>query len=386
MSLTRRGPNQYQIQWEIGRDPETGKRRTISERFHGTRKAALERFVERQRDLNNGVGRERPDVTLRELAADWIAHKQSQGRRAATLRGYEEMLRDFILPRLGPIKVRELTVLDVQRAVHHWTTQPRKDGRTDRETVSPRTVQYAYRTLSTMLKQAMRWQIVSQNVAELVESPSVPRPERSWWSAEQAAQFLGVAQDHMHGIVFALALLTGLRKGELLGLRWQDVDWDANMLTIRQKQDHRHPRTFDAPKSDAGYRTIGLDEETMQLLRAHQTAQKRQRLIAGEAYQDWGLVCATGIGTPLLPSNVRREFNKLIAKANVPKIRFHDLRHTHGSLLRAAGADFRVIANRLGHAQVSFTIQTYTHASTDAQVPSASAVAKSVLGSRSESS
>ncbi len=383
MSLTKRGRNEWQIAWELGVDPATGKRRRVSERFHGTKAAALARYVERQQQLNQGIGLRDPHITVAELATEWLTYKRLQGKRPETMRGYEAMVRDYIVPQIGKIQVAELAALDVQRAIHHWATRARKDHRKDLKTISPRRVQYAFRTLSTMLRQAVRWEIVGRNVAEQLEAPTVPKKEAQWWTAEQAAQFLTVAQTHMHGIVWALALLTGMRKGELLGLRWADIDWDAGTLTVRQTQDSRHPKEFGSPKTDAGARTIKLDAGTLDLLKAHRTAQKRQRLMAKKAYQDWGLVCCTGLGTPLNPSNLNRDMNKLIAQAQVPKIRFHDLRHTHGTLLREQGTDFRVIANRLGHAQVSFTMQIYAHASTDAQAKPAEAVSRALLGGAS---
>lgn len=383
MGVKKRGPQSWEIVWELGRDPETGERRQVAERFHGTKNAALERYVERQRDLNDGIGGRTPHLTVAQLGQDWLAQKRLEGRRPETLRGYAHMIRDYIDPQLGPIEVASLTALDVQRAIRVWATRPRRDRRTHAETISPRRVQYAHRTLSTMLKQAVRWQLVSRNVAMQVQGPTVPRNEAAWWTTTQAAQFLTVAQGHSYGIVYALALLTGMRRGELLGARWQDLDAEARTITIRQTQDSRHPRTFGTPKSQAGRRTIQLDDQTMDLLRAHQTAQKRQRLIAGEAYQDWGLICCTGIGTPINPSNINRAMARLITQAGLPFIPFHDLRHTHGAMLREQGVDWRVMADRLGHAQVSFTIQVYSHASVGAQATAAAAISKALLGGSS---
>ncbi len=384
MSLTKRGRNEWQIAWELPPDPATGKRRRVSERFHGTKGQALARYVEREQQLNQGIGLRDPHITVAELAAEWLEHKRTQQRKDATLRGYEEMIRDFITPLLGDKRVADLSAFDVQRAVHAWQRQPRKRPPKDAPTatVSARTVNYALQTLSTMLKQAVRWEIVNRNVAEYIEGPGQPHHEAQWWTAEQAAQFLAVAQEHMYGIVYALALLTGLRRGELLGLRWTDIDWEAKTLTVRQVQDNRHPRVFHTPKTHRSSRPIALDDDTLALLKAHQTAQKRQR-VAAKTWEDWGLVCCTGLGTPINPTNLNRYMKELMAKAGVPPIRFHDQRHTQGSLLREQGADIRVIANRLGHAQVSFTAQVYVHASTDAQAKPAGAVSRALLGNSS---
>lgn len=383
MSVTRVAHNEWRIVWELGVDPATGQRRQKTERFHGTKDKALARYVERQKDLNDGIGLETPGLTVAAFADEWLAHKESQGRKRSTVQRYRDMIRYYINPQLGRIALEDLTPLHVQRALRHWQSQPRPDSRTDRETVSDRTIQYAYRTLVTMLSQAVRWQIIGRNVAQIIEPPTVAKPPARWWTADQAAQFLRTVDGHPYAIVFALALLTGLRQGELLGLQWPDVDWDKQTITVRRSQDARYPTQFHAPKTAAARRTVQLDATAMDLLKAHQTAQKRQRLAVGPGWEEWGLVCTSGIGTPLNTRNLRRTFFAYIAKAAVPHIRFHDLRHTHASLFLAHEPNIRILADRLGHTQVSFTIQTYVHASTDAQAKSASAVAQSLFGAPS---
>lgn len=378
MNITKRGRRIYELVWELGPDPVTGKRRREAERFHGTLDEAKTRYLTRQQELNEGIGRDQRGLTVAELARDWLEHKRTQKRKPSTIERYAQMVTQYIIPTLGRMKLAELTAYDVQRAVHAWQRGSRKDGKPG--TLSPRTVQYAYRTLATMLGQAVRWQLIGRNVALNIEPPTVRTKEARWWTAEEAAQFLQIAQTHMHGIVYVLALMTGLRKGELLGLRWQDIDWEQSTITVRQRQDSHAPRTFDQPKTDRGRRIIAMDAQTLDLLKAHRTVQKRRRLAAGPGWEDWDLVCCTGRGTPLSARNVSRDFDKLQVKAGVPRIPFHDLRHTHGSLLRAVGTDFRVIADRLGHSQVSFTIQVYTHASAADQIDPATQISRILLG------
>lgn len=386
MSIHKLGPREWRIVWELGVDPATHKRRQKTERFAGTKGQALERYVARQKDLNDGIGVRGPGLTLALLADEWLAHKRSQHRKPSTIQRYQEMLRDYIVPQLGSVPVEDLTPLHVQRALRQWQTQSRQDRRADRATVSPRTVRYAYGTLSTLLTQAVRWQLVGRNVAHLVDAPPVPRADERWWTADQAAAFLRTTADHPYNIVFALALLTGLRQGELLGLQWAAIDWDTATLAVRRSQDAHHVGVFDTPKTPASRRTIHLDAMTLDLLRSHRLAQKRQRLAAGPAWHEGDLVCASGLGTPLNPSNVRRVLVQYTARAGVPRIKFHALRHTHASLFLQHEPNIRILADRLGHTQVSFTIQTYVHASTDAQARPASGVARSLLDSGGSSS
>lgn len=382
MSISRLGPRKWRIVWESGNDPKTGRRHQKIERFSGSKEKAIERYVERQKELNDGIGL-RDHVSIADLAEEWILHKQEQGRKPETIRGYRDMIDHFIVPVLGCIVVEDLTVLDVQRAVRYWRNQPRRDTRQALKTLSARRVQYAFRTLSTMLEDAVRWDIVARNVARKVEAPTVAKKEARWWTAEEAKRFLEAAQEHMHGIVFVLALLTGMRRGEILGLRWSDIDWDRSVIRVGQVQDARHPKLFHTPKTDAGMREISLDPMAIDLLKAQRAAQNRQRLAVGGAWEDWGLVCCTGRGTPHNPSNLNRTMDRLIAATGVPRIKLHDLRHTHGALFLAVEPNIRILANRLGHTQVSFTIQTYGHAKVEAQAKPAAAVSAALFGHES---
>lgn len=384
MGITKRGAGVWQITWELGKDAQ-GRRRQESERYHcATKKEALQRYVERQKQLNENIGRDAQRVTIDEVATSWL-HAKALVTRPNTLAQRTYLVDRFIRPTLGSVRIKDLTPLHVQRALQVWLATPRQQSPKKRpdpaETplVSVHTAVKAYQIAAMILDQAVKWEMVSRNVVRLVDPPSIPKRLPTWWSVEEARQFLAVAPSHMHGVVYVLALLTGLRKGELLGLRWQDIDWTAGTLTVRQNQDSHHVREFAAPKTQAGRRTIALDANTLELLRAHQTAQKRQRLAVGPAWQDWDLVCCTGIGSPLSARNVSRDFDKLQTQAGVPRIRFHDLRHTHGSLLREHGADLRIIADRLGHTQVSFTAQVYVHARTDAQQAPATAISQALF-------
>lgn len=374
MSLRRLGPHQWRIVWELGTDPVTGQRRQKTERFTGTKEKAMARYVSRQQEFQTGIGLGADGLTVRTLAAEWLALKVGQGRKASTIQRYRDMIDDYINPVLGSLLVDDLTPLHVQQAIRHWQTQPRKDRRSHRETVAPRTVKYAYVTLSAMLGQAMRWQMIGRNVAALVEPPRVDKAESTWWTADEAARFLRTVDGHPYNVVFALALLTGLRQGELLALQWSDVDWAAGTITVRRSQDAHRVGVFDTPKTAAARRRVQCDATALDLLKAHQTAQKRQRLAIGPAWHETGLICASGVGTPLSPSNVRRVMLQCMARAGVPRIKFHDLRHTHASLFLQHEPNIRILADRLGHTSVSFTIQTYVHAKPEAQAKPAAAV------------
>lgn len=367
MNIQPRGDRTWRLVWQAGRDPATGRWRRVTETVHGTRRQAEQRWVERQREIERGIGATWQGITLADLWDRWLAAKMDL--EPSTRTSYEGLGRTHILPVLGAARVDKLTPLDIQHALTVWQTAPRADGKPG--TLSPRTVAYCRTLVIALLDQAVRWQLVPTNVARVVDAPR-QRPKRhgpdDWWTVAQAQAFLRTAGPHRWAIAFLLALSGGLREGEILALRWQDVDWSARAVTITQTlKRSRTGYVIGPPKTAASQRTVALDTQVMHALREHRRAQVQTRLRVGADYHDHDLVVATALGTPLLPSNLRRVFARLCQAAGVPRIRFHDLRHTHASWLVAQGVDIRTVADRLGHAAVSFTLQTYVHSRLDHQ-------------------
>lgn len=365
MNIHQRGPRTFLLQWQAGLDAASGKYRRISETFHGTRAQAEKRWAARQAELDRGVGLHQ-GVTMADLWAKWLAVKSGQCR-ASTIASYTTLGETHILPQLGAKRLDKLTALDVQEAVTRWQAPgARRDTRGD--TLSPRTVRYLRSLVVSLLDQAVRWQLVATNVARLVEAPKSVPVKFTWWTPDEGRRFLSGAESDPLYIAFALALGTGLRRGEILGLRWTDIDETAGTLTVRQTLSMvRGQLVYGPPKTPESRRTIPLDRELLRRLRAHRQRQREQRILCGPDYRDHGLVVQTEIGTPVGPRKLGRAFDRLQCAAGVPRIRLHDLRHTHASWLLALGVDVRTIADRMGHTQVSFTLQIYTHSTADAQ-------------------
>ena len=202
------------------------------------------------------------------------------------------------------------------------------------------------------------------NVATLVEPPRAVRKQVQPLSAEQVRVLLEATKDDRLGPLIHVAIASGLRQGELLGLRWEDLDLEAGALTVRfamQRVDGK--QTFIEPKTHLSRRTVTLPASAVAALRLQRTRQLEERLLAGSRWQDWNLVFASTIGTPMEPSNVTHRFQRLVVDAGLPCQRFHDLRHCSASLLLATGASPREIMGRLGHSQISLTMNTYAHLS-----------------------
>jgi integrase len=206
------------------------------------------------------------------------------------------------------------------------------------------------------------------------------RPPIKYWDVDDVQRFLDVAcEDHLC-VLWVLALHTGLRRGELLGLRWGDVDLDRAVLQVRRSLvQSGGVMGFQEPKTSSGRRTIALDAPCVVGLREHRARQAEQRLRMGPLWQDHDQVFATELGTPLQPSNVDRRFRALLTKAGVPRIPFHGLRHTHATLLMKHGVHPKVASERLGHANITLTLSTYSHVLPQMQEEAAAIFAAAVV-------
>ncbi|WP_129727958.1 site-specific integrase [Ectobacillus funiculus] len=181
------------------------------------------------------------------------------------------------------------------------------------------------------------------------------------WNEEQINQFLKAAKEDPGYIVFHLALTTGMRQGERLGLRWRDVDLEKGLIHIRQTLSYDGKEFISGAKTKPSLRTINLSETTIRVLKGRKLIVSKEKLSLGPIYEDFDLVACTQHGMPVNPANVRRTFNRFIKVADAPKIRFHDLRYTHANLLLSKGINVKIISERLGHNNIKVTLDTYSH-------------------------
>ncbi len=274
--------------------------------------------------------------------------------KAVTFENYEQLVRVHIVPRLGHIKLKILSSAHLQGFYRE-----RLDFG-----LSPRTVQYLHALLHKALKQALRWELVPRNVATAVDPPRVRREEIQPLSPIQAQAFLHAAREDRLEALYVLAIHCGLRQGELLGLRWEDIDLDTGTLQIRRTfTTAKGERAFTAPKTSKSRRNVRLTSGAMDTLVRHYQRQLEKREQLGGLWQDQGLVFASRVGTPINRHNLlRRSFKPLLEKAGLPhSVRFHDLRHTCATLLLSKGVHSKLVQELLGHSNVSTTLDTYSH-------------------------
>ena len=272
-----------------------------------------------------GAADEAHALNVDQYLEEWFAGKRAL--RPSTRASYRHHLTYYLIPQLGHYRLREL------RPRHIDTLLDSIAVRGTRKELSPATQRRVYATLRTALNAAVRRRLVPYNPALAVELPAEHRTATVVWTADQASHFLRfTTEDRLHP-VFHLVLVTGLRRGEVTGLRWQDVDLDLGLLRIRQQlvqvggAIHVGP-----PKTKAGFRTIALDAGTVLVLRGHAAAQNAEREAWGPAWQSSGHVFCRENGAPLMPGLMTRRFRTLVGQAGLPPITFHALRHTSASL------------------------------------------------------
>ncbi len=293
--------------------------------------------------------------------AQWLEETAAPGLRPRTFASYKMIVKKHLTPEVGRIRLARLQPADVRAYMNGKLSGG----------LSARTVQYHHAVLRRALGQAERDGDVDRNVARLVSPPKVERAEVRPLTLEQARTLLGaIAKDRLAPL-YACAIRLGLRQEELLGLSWEDVDLDAASLTIRHTlQRYGGEYHLDAPKTDKSRRTIGLPASLVQLLRAHRQQQLQERLRAGAVWQgeQWNLVFCTEVGRPLSGNHLTRQFQAILAAQDpqLPRQRFHDLRHAAATYMLAQGVDLRVVMEVLGHSQIHVTANTYAHVRIDA--------------------
>lgn len=300
-------------------------------------------------DRNDGLVFDAENLKLSDYLDRWLNDSVKGSVKPVTHESYARLVHNHISPDLGRVKLDKLSPAHLQGLY-----RSKLDAG-----LSPRTVQYLHVVLHRALKQALRWGFVPRNVAEAVDPPKVHREEIRPLSAAQTRQLLGAAKEDRLEALYVLAIHCGLRQGELLGLAWDDVDLEAGTLQVRRTLSGK---TFTTPKTAKSRRSIQLTSEAIEALKRHSARQAEEIATASTLYEHQGLIFATNIGTPLDRHNlVQRSFKPLLKRANLPDIRFHDLRHTCATLLLSKGVHPKFVQELLGHATIAITLDTYSH-------------------------
>jgi integrase len=342
-----------------------GKRQQIRRRGFATKKAAKDAMAAVVADSARGVFVRPSKVTLEKFLLDeWLPAKRA-GLRPSTFNSYDRIIRLYVVPAIGGAKLAEIDGSMLNGLYARLLTSGRSDGRSTPHGagLAPKTVRNVHGVLVKAFKDAVRWGRVIRNPCDSADPPAAKSPEMKAWTADELRAFTAATSSHRWAGVWALLATTGMRRGEMLGLRWSDVDLDAGTVTIRSTR-IRYGTTIarSTPKTARGNRTIAIGPATVSVLRAWRRAQAEDRLLMGAGWRnDDDLVVTHADGAAPNPEAFSNLFGDLVKHAGLRPVRLHDVRHSYATAALAAGVPVKVVSQRIGHADVGVTLKVYAH-------------------------
>jgi integrase len=352
--IVKRGENTWYVRIFLGRDVN-GKRKYFNKTIHGTKKDVQKFLTAKTREKDLGIFVEPASITLNEYLNRWLEEIAKPRIRASTFSSYESILKNYVRGKLGLKRLSDVQSHEVQKLYNNMTKQG----------LSSRTIRYTHVVLSSAMKQAIKWKMLNQNPCELCALPRLEKTEMKFLSPKETIRFLEAGKGTKHFIVFLLAIESGMRPEEYLSLQWKDIDFEQKVLTVRRAVVWKRKGggfSFTEPKTKKSRRSIPISNSVLHTLKTHRRRQLEERIKLGADYQNLDLVFASEAGTPIQPKNlIDRYFKPLLEKAGLPNIRLYDLRHTTASLLLSAGENPKVVSERLGHASIVLTLDTYSH-------------------------
>ena len=339
----------YLVSIFLGRDAD-GKRRYVAKQIRGTLKDAQKYLNGALSDKDKGIFVEPTSLTVNAYLHKWLetAARPRVSRRTAD--GYAGLLERYIRGPLGQRRLDKLQPLDIQNVYGEMLARG----------LSARVVRHTHSALHNALKQACKWGLLARNPSDFVDLPKVPHKERRVLAPDEAASFLEAADVMPHGLIFEFALLTGMRPEEYLALQWSDVDMTSGAVQIKRALVwHKKSWAFEEPKTARSRRTVFLPAPLLDKLAAHKWKQAAARLQVGASWHAHDLLFCSELGTPLqIPNLTYRYFRPILEKAELPRIRLYDLRHTCATLLLIAEENPKVVSERLGHSTIVLTLDS----------------------------
>jgi integrase len=380
-SIRKRGGT-YTAYWSTN-DPSHGKRRQHSKGGFRTKGAAQIYLNELLAQVQSGAWQKEAQITVQDfIELKWLpsldAAVSGGSLKSTTRSNYRNVSYRYIIPSIGHIKLPALTSV----RLNAFYTELLSHGRqSDGSGLSPTTVRQIHVSIHRMLRDAVKWGELQRNVAAHAIAPRAAKPKMMPWSPAQTREFIEKTSNDRLGPIWRLLALTGLRRGEVMGLQWEDVDLDQGRLTVARTRSMAAGRiAVSTPKTASSLRTIGLDNETVAALRTYKARQSREHLAAGEAWVNIdNYVIADEIGRPIHPTAISKYFQDARKATGMPKIRLHDLRHGYATAALEAGAPMKVVSDRLGHSSIMITADTYSHVRPEVDQALANQVASLIM-------
>lgn len=369
-SIRKRGKDSWELTIEGGRDTQ-GRRQRKFINVKGKRADAERHLRELLTAADRGIPINTQNITVAQWVERWLRDHVAPNCRTRTREGYEGIMAKHVLPNIGHLQLTKLTPSHIKAL----------EAKLSAQGMAPAGVTLAHNVLSGALKQAVRMELLWRNPSQAVTPPKVVRKEVEPPEVTVVRRILDIAKAEERPLFPCLYLIayTGMRRGEALGLRWQDVDFELGAISIVQTLGRSlKGLIFQPPKTQAGRRTIELDASTIAILRVHQGQQLLHRAQLEGAYQDYDLVFANPTGGPMNPMGLTRAFQALAKRAGFIDANLHDLRHFHASVLLQRGQNPGLVSKRLGHASIATTMDIYGHVLPGWQKEASEAFAKAM--------
>ena len=343
--------------WQFVIDaPTNGKRRQIKRRGFSTKREATTALNELRKREHTLALTDRVITTEHFLLNIWLPQR-APSLRQTTYAGYEKTIRNAINPELGHLPIHDIN----RRTLEHLYTKLMTTGGRHHTGLSSKTISNIHGIISKALNDAVRWDYLHANPASGAQLPKTPRPEMAAWTAQQASSFLNHLRNQPRHTIWQLVLTTGIRRGELCGLRWKHLDTSNHTININETRVVANHVITSSPKTQSGHRTIHISPELTAALVELRKGNDERHLAMGRQPSSQDYIVEDGLGEPPHPETVTRWWNADVASTDNPKIRLHDARHTAATLLFQSGTPHKVIAQRLGHSDIATTMRLYQH-------------------------
>lgn len=356
MAKARRSPGDGSVfqrkdkRWVVQIELEDGKRKTY---YVKSKQEGKDKLKKLQREIEQGTLVTGPQQTVKHYLEYWLEEVHKPNIKVSTYVKYRKLIQSYIIPALGEIKLEKLTPQHVKSLYN----QKQRDG------LAPKTIHSIHGVLHKALDNAVLWNLVSRNVCKVVKPPRLVKTEKPSLTMEEAHKLLKSIRGHRLEVLLTLALTTGMRRGEILALRWSDIDFKKKLVRVRRTVDYipRHGYVENEPKTAAGRRSITLADFVLDRLKQHRTRQLEAKSKAGPDWEDRNLVFTDLTGGYFNSRYLEKLFPQILAEAGLPPMRFHDLRHSAATLLLEMGVSMKGVQEILGHSSYIITADTYTH-------------------------
>ncbi len=355
--IRQRAEGSWTLYLPVGKYPN-GRTKYDTRTIHGKRKDAERELARWITEVESGGYVDETKMTVAQYLESWLL-RVKPNVAGKTFERYAEIVHSHLIPALGRYNLQRLTPLQVQDYYAQASERGRKDGKGG---LAPQTVVHHHRVLREALNDAVQLGVLGRNPADRVKPPKVDRKEQRVLNKAEIEAVLKSAEGTVFYVPVVLAVTTGMRRGEILALRWEDVDFDAKVVHVRRSlEETKAGVSFKEPKTSKSRRAVNVPDMVLEVLAKHRDEQAEHRKLLGKDYWDEGLICARPDGKPIVPKYISSNFYVVLERAGLPRIPFHNLRHTHATALFRQGAHPKVVQERLGHSTIVTTMDVYSH-------------------------